>query len=153
MNSGADAVSQWLKEEGILSPLGSVLLVRVSAAPRQLSALAENSCVPRSTMAAVSVQRQDNASKSADIACSGHKAPRSQSAGVYPQLCGPWHMSCVGPGRAESCKHKPEGQGHCSKLQFKSLRNVGCRRMCKHPHYATFTLESAKVSKFTQVSP
>ena len=28
MDSGADAVTQWLKEEGINAPLGSVLLVR-----------------------------------------------------------------------------------------------------------------------------
>ena len=28
MDSGADAVTQWLKEEGIHAPLGSVLLVR-----------------------------------------------------------------------------------------------------------------------------
>ena len=28
VDSGADAVTQWLKEEGINAPLGSVLLVR-----------------------------------------------------------------------------------------------------------------------------
>jgi hypothetical protein len=37
VDSGSDAVSQWLKEEGISAPLGAVLLVRAVHSQATLS--------------------------------------------------------------------------------------------------------------------